>query len=68
MRIFKQPIGYELEQPLLNKILRVHVSTTFSAEAISGRSEVSREYYDAKTRKWLNRRNWRVRIIKKLGS
>jgi len=68
MKIRKQPIGYDFEQPLLNKILRVHVALMYSREFVSRRSDSSRDYFDAKTRRLLPYNNWRVKLIKRYGT
>lgn len=68
MKILKQPKGYDFEQPLLNKLLRVHVALMYGYESVSGRSDSSRTFYDAETREVLSYSNWRVKLIRKLGT
>lgn len=70
MRFLKQPRGYEIEQPLLNKLLFVHVSLEYHSRSIGGdvKSSAYRYYFSSRTRLMLSDKNWRVRIIKKIGS
>lgn len=68
MKILKQPSGMDFTQPLLNKLLRVHVAIMHSANLVRGSSSTEITFYDSKTRSVLSRRNWRVRIIRKLGT
>lgn len=68
MKIRKQPSGFDFNQPLLNKILRVHVALMYRSESVSGQSDSSRTFYDAKTREVLSYSNWRVKLIRKFGT
>jgi tRNA A-37 threonylcarbamoyl transferase component Bud32 len=68
MKIFKQPSGMDFTQPLLNKVLGVHVALMHEAELVRGNSSTSKTFYDAKTREMLDWSNWRVRLIRKLGT
>lgn len=67
MKILKQPRGFDFEQPLLNRVLRVHASLTHEVEAVSGSYRKWFDYYDAETRCLLPNNNWRVKIIRKIG-
>lgn len=70
MKILKQPQGYDYGQPLLNKFLRVHVALMHNARRVNDydRTWTNRTFYDAETREILTDSNWRVKLIKKLGT
>lgn len=66
MRILKQPNDMDFTQPLLNKVLRVHVALMYEHTQTS--DSMSRTFYDAKTREVLPWSNWRVKFIRRFGS
>lgn len=66
MRILKQPSGMDFKQPLLNKLLRVHVSLMHTATQRNSYTE--RTFHDAESREVLPSTNWRVKVIKRIGS
>ena len=68
MKIRKQPSGMDFNQPLLNKILRVHVALMYYSESVSGQSDSSRTFFDSKTREVLGYSNWQVKLIRKFGT
>lgn len=68
MKILKQPHAYNYTQPLINRLLRVHASQFHHYRGWEKRGEDRLEYYDAKTRELLDRSNWRVKLIRCLGT
>jgi len=71
MKITKQPSGMDFQQPLLNKVLRIHVAVMSSSRKSddgSRQDNVARSVHDAKTRKLLPYNNWRCRILRKFWS
>lgn len=72
MRILKQPSKWNFEQPVLNRVLKVHamiMETRRMNEHYTVRNrKLSIEYYDARTRSRLDYNNWRVKLIRRFGT
>lgn len=72
MKILKQPSRWSFQQPLLNRVLRVHALVMLTRKMDDDfnvkSAKTAMEYYDAKTRSRLDPLNWRVKLIRKLGT